>query len=234
MSYRWMMAAVYGLLATLLSFAAVEQMETTQAIEHTAVVQQGRMLSHLIFESMRAASRLQGRIQWAAERLGRLPSKPSVPSARELARVRALAGMTRVSGAGVVVILRDASRPAYPGEPAQWELVHNRYVLRVVDLLIQAGARAVAIDGQRYTAQTSIDCAGPTIRINGVPYGSPYRITAVGPPPSLLRALAHDPDIQGWAQLVVIRYDPQRAIVIAPYRGLVRYQLAKPVKIRGR
>lgn len=142
-----------------------------------------------------------------------------------------MAGLTPVEGPGVEVTLHDAAKPSYPGEPPVYQLVHDQYVLHVVALLSAAGATAISINGQRYVSTTSIFCAGPTIRINGINYGSPYVVRAVGPPQALLTALSDDPDVQGWSQLVSISYRAESRLKVIGYRGQVQFNDARPAKI---
>lgn len=226
--WHWVVAA----LVLVMGFLVTEQIETIQAINRTAQLEEGQLLSDLVTRTDQENGQLTNQILAVKAQLAALPVEPRVTGlSRALAANQVWAGLTPVTGAGVQVIIHDATRPDFPGEPAMLELVHDQYVLRIVSLLSAAGARAIAIDGQRYTATTSIYCAGPTIRINNVPYGSPYVISAVGPVGPMVSMLANDPDIQGWAQLVYIHWAPVRHLVIAGYNQPLHYTWAKPVKI---
>lgn len=225
---------LFASIATVAGFLITQQIRTVNAINRTAIQQQGRILEALVTQADRQNVQSEQQVNQLALRVQEEPAPPKIgPIKAQLAAAEPLAALTAVSGSGVTVVMHDAEQAVFPGEPADLRLIHDQYVLRVVALLSAAGARAISIDGQRYTATTSIFCAGPTIRINGVPYGSPFRVSAVGPPAALMHVLNTDPDIQGWAQLVSIKYHTVPHLEIAPYRGLVQFSVAKPVKIGG-
>lgn len=230
MAYR--LAAGMAAIAAVTGFLITQQIRIVSALNHTAAIQQGKTLAYLVTKADQGNIEEQHRVAKLAQRLQAEPPAPDLSTIKgHLATIEPLAALTSAAGSGVTVLMHDATHAAFPGEPADLRLVHDQYVLRVIALLSAAGARAISIDGQRYTAITSIFCAGPTIRINGVPYASPYRIQAVGPTAAMLHALQSDPDIQGWAQLVSIHYHGDARLEIGPYRGPMQFSAAKPVKI---
>jgi uncharacterized protein YlxW (UPF0749 family) len=106
-------------------------------------------------------------------------------SAEELAKVReqqAAAGLAAVTGPGSVVRLADAPAPIDPatGRPSATE------VNRVLDIDLQAvvnglwasGAEAIAVNGQRLTATSTIRVAGNAILVDFRPVTSPYEVSA--------------------------------------------------------
>lgn len=228
------LAAVIGAVAAVMGFLITQQIRTVSVLNQTAQAQEGKTLAALVGTAEKGNDAAQVRIQTLSTRLNTLGRAPNVEALKsQLAQTKAVAGMTPVSGPGVTVIMHDATKPAFPGEPAILQLIHDQYVLRVVALVSAAGAQAISIDGQRYIATTSIYCAGPTIRINNVPYASPYVIRAIGPVAAMLKALAQDPDIQGWSQLVSIKFHSDKRLEVAAYHGPVQSFVAKPVKIGG-
>ncbi|PSR20671.1 MAG: hypothetical protein C7B45_13850 [Sulfobacillus acidophilus] len=225
---------LFSIIAVGLGFLTAQQIRTVSFINHTVQMQEGQTLSQLVMQAERGNLQAADRIRADRARLVQLGGGPNLARIHRLvARVRPLAALTPVTGSGVQVVLHDAAFARFPNEPAALKLIHDQYVLRVVALLSVAGARAIAINGQRYTATTSIYCAGPTIRINDVPYASPFVVDAVGPPAPMMRALQTDPDILGWSQLVYIHVRRLHDVEIAPYNGLINLSLAKPVKIGG-
>ncbi|MBX5467640.1 MAG: DUF881 domain-containing protein [Firmicutes bacterium] len=215
-------------LALVLGFLLAQQAAVEARLAENAAAQEGKNLAYLITRAVEGNHALAQEV--AAEQAALKAASPPPPPTAALAAARAAAGLTPVSGPGVVVSMEDAQSPRFPGEPPDFELVHDQYVLHVVALLSAAGARAIAINGQRYVATTAIFCAGPTIRINGVPYGSPFVITAVGPPAAMLAALNQDVDVQGWSELVVLQYHAASSLTIPPYRGPLEFPWAKPAR----
>ena len=94
-----------------------------------------------------------------------------------LAREEVAAGTSVVTGPGLQVRLTDATDTRDGGNR-----VLDRDVQSIVNALWAAGAEAVAVNGQRLTAQSAIRQAGDAILVNFAPIGSPYVIDAVGDP----------------------------------------------------
>ena len=217
-----------ALVAMILAFLITQQVMTEADLAKVATVREGDILSQLVTAAVNQNAALSRRIQADKAQLASIPSSIRIPPSRGIASA---AGLTALYGSGVVVQLADATRPVFPNEPPDDMLVHDQYVLHVVSVLFAAGARAVSIDNQRYTAVTSIFCAGPTIRINGIPYGSPFTIRAVGPTAELVQALNRDPDISGWSQLVLLHYHAAKHVAIPAYALPLRFSIAKPANI---
>lgn len=91
---------------------------------------------------------------------------------------KALAALTELEGPGVLITLRDSSKPVQGfGADAA---IHDYDVLRVVNELWNAGAEAIAVNGHRVSAGTSFRCVGSTILVNDVRIASPVQIRAIG------------------------------------------------------
>lgn len=106
-----------------------------------------------------------------------------------------LAGLTEVVGPGVVVTLRDRPRakidaPASPQNmDPEAEIIHDYDVLRTVNELWNAGAEAIAVNGNRIVSRTSIRCVGTVIHVNDQPVAPPIMVEAIGDPKTLLGAM---------------------------------------------
>jgi len=100
------------------------------------------------------------------------------------AEIRALelaTGYAPVEGPGAVLTLTDA--PLEEGEQREdVEQVIDGDVQLAVNGLWSAGAEAVAVNGQRLTAQSAIRSAAGAILVNYRPLKPPYRVEAIGPP----------------------------------------------------
>ncbi|HLN12464.1 MAG TPA: DUF881 domain-containing protein [bacterium] len=104
------------------------------------------------------------------------------------ARMASIAGLTPVSGPGVEVVLSDSTRALAPGDSPSELLVQDSDLVFLEMALWYGGAEAVAVNGVRITAKTSIVSAGPTIVVDGHRLVGPFHITAVGDP-RLLRGV---------------------------------------------
>ena len=116
---------------------------------------------------------------------------------RDIARLRAPAGLTPVSGPGLAVTLDDSP----PGTDAHGLdpnllVVHQQDIQAFVNALWQGGATAISLQGQRLISTSGVKCVGNTVVLQGVPYSPPYRIEAVGEPAQLSAALDASPGVQ--------------------------------------
>ena len=108
--------------------------------------------------------------------------------AEDAEKYRMFLGKVKVKGKGVKITLSDG---AYnPNEVnVNNYLVHEMHVFKVVNELYISGAAAVAIDGQRLTSHSYINCNGPVITVDGQQHPAPFVITAIGDPDVLSAAL---------------------------------------------
>ncbi len=100
---------------------------------------------------------------------------------------KVFAGLTDVEGPGVVVTLRDSTRPVN-GIPTD-ATIHDTDVLKVVNELWASGAEAISVNNHRDIVSTSYRCVGPVIHIDGVPIASPIVIRAIGDADTLMGGL---------------------------------------------
>ena len=110
----------------------------------------------------------------------------------ELDRLTAVSGVDAVSGPGVSLTLDDALESAAAGgsDPRNGTgFTDGRVTARdlqiVVNGLWQAGAEAMAVNGMRLTARSSIRFAGSALLVDFRPLTRPYVITAIGDPQAL-------------------------------------------------
>ena len=111
----------------------------------------------------------------------------------DLQKMQLIAGLTPVTGPGIVIKLSDnkevADAGALPGSFAPG-IVHDFDVLQVVNELRSAKAEAISVNDTRVTAYTPIRCVGPTILINWDPAAAPFIIKAIGDPDRLASAVS--------------------------------------------
>ena len=98
---------------------------------------------------------------------------------------RFYAGLVTVSGPGIDIGLDDA--------PVRYEsvaglLVHDIYLNEIVNTLREAGAQAIAINGERIVPMSEMLCMGPSIRVNNKKLFAPYHIEAIGDSQKMITA----------------------------------------------
>ena len=103
--------------------------------------------------------------------------------ASQLRNLEAATGLARVRGDGVVVRLADAAadKNAVTGADAGPSRVLYSDLQKVANGLWAAGAEAIAINGQRLTATSTIRSAGEAILVDYRPVTGPYEVSAIGP-----------------------------------------------------
>jgi uncharacterized protein YlxW (UPF0749 family) len=120
-------------------------------------------------------------------------------AARQVRDLEGAAALVSVRGPGIVVVLGDAA-PVPQTDPATGETVlvppedsarlRDRDLQSVVNALWAAGAEAVAINEERLAPTTTIRAAGEAILVDLRPVTSPYTISAIGDPDTLLPRFA--------------------------------------------
>lgn len=111
----------------------------------------------------------------------------------QLAALSLVSGADAVTGPGMRLVLDDAptatgnSADGNPRTNAQSTdgKVLSKDLQIVVDGLWEAGAEAIAVNGQRLTSKSAIRFAGEAILVNYRPLTRPYTIDAIGDPKSL-------------------------------------------------
>lgn len=128
--------------------------------------------------------------------------------ARRIAAAELALGNIPVAGPGLRVTLADAS--AASGDSR----VRDRQLQDVVNALWTAGAEAIAVNGERLTAQSAIRQAGDAILVDFSPQVSPYVVTAVGAAVDLetrFGASRTAARMRGYTQLYGLHFDYSRA-----------------------
>ncbi|MDA8345244.1 MAG: DUF881 domain-containing protein [Thermaerobacter sp.] len=105
---------------------------------------------------------------------------------QQLNQARAEAGLTKVTGKGVEVVMTEP--PAGPGGNGIFS-IHDTDVLMILNELRAAGAYALSINGHRVVATTEVRQAGSIFSINDSPAAPPFTIIALGNPTTLQQAL---------------------------------------------
>ncbi|MEU6297163.1 DUF881 domain-containing protein [Streptomyces erythrochromogenes] len=158
----------------------------------------------------------------------------------KLAALRAASGTEELSGKGLTVTLNDAppnatARIPNVPEPQPNDLViHQQDLQAVVNALWQGGAEGIQVMDQRLISTSAVRCVGNTLILQGRVYSPPYKISAVGDPAALKKALAASPALQNYQAYVNAyglgwKVDEHKALTLPAYSGTVDLHYAKPV-----
>lgn len=90
-------------------------------------------------------------------------------------------GGSEVHGQGITITLNDASTE-FVEDPFEYQLklIHNTDMVQVINDLLNSGAEAISINGNRLIGNSSVYCNGPFLRVNGIQISAPFYIKAIG------------------------------------------------------
>ncbi|MHB9860426.1 DUF881 domain-containing protein [Streptomyces sp. YIM S03343] len=151
------------------------------------------------------------------------------------------AGTQRLTGKAVTVTLNDAPAdataklPGYPEPQPDYLVIHQQDLQAVVNALWKGGAQGIKVMDQRLISTSAVRCVGNTLILQGRVYSPPYKITAVGDPDALQKALADSPAIQNYMVYVNVyglgwKVTENGTVTLPGYSGTVDLHYAKPVK----
>ena len=151
----------------------------------------------------------------------------------QLKGLRFQAGLTAVTGPGLIVTLND-SKKRFPDEPASVQMqyiIHDVDINQVVNELKAAGAEAIAVNDQRIIGMSPIRCAGPTIFVNNVPETPPYVIRAGGDAKTLQDAMNLAGGVVAGFSLdpAMIAVAKSDSMLLPAYQGPTESKYARPV-----
>jgi uncharacterized protein YlxW (UPF0749 family) len=181
---------------------------------------EARKLSTRLRDLQRTRALESERLRGALVGLNRLGLPASVASAR---------------GPGVVVELADSdTSPQTRGELTDLR-IQDVDLRLVVNALWEAGAEAIALNGQRVGATTAIRAAGDRILVNFAPVASPYRVSAVGSPEALesrLRDTEISRQFDVWTQIYGLGFDvtASRELRLPGLEAAERLEWARPAE----
>lgn len=141
---------------------------------------------------------LRGQIATAEEEVQRFQDESTSSSEvlaalnRQLADARLAAGLTDVRGPGVIIEIADSQRVVPPGENPANFIVLVDDLRDIVAALWASGAEAIAINGERLVATSSIYAVGASVLVNTAFLSPPFRIEAIGPDGLLDRFGSHE------------------------------------------
>ncbi|XVV17692.1 DUF881 domain-containing protein [Actinoplanes sp. CA-131856] len=129
-------------------------------------------------------SQLQDRAEALSDEVAGLRERElSSTTVQRLKDLEAATGLAQVSGSGARITVADGPTPINPvtGERNTVARVKDSDLQLATNALWSLGAEAVAINGQRLTATSTIRQAGEAILVDFRPVTSPYEVVAIGP-----------------------------------------------------
>jgi len=225
--------AVAGLLAA--TSATTARGTDLRAERHTD-------LTDLIRDRQRQLQAQEGVVTRLREDVDRLTAERGADDARvAVAQRRAAtlsgpAGLTALTGPGVIVTLDDAKREPGtelpPDVTADDLVVHQQDVQAVINAMWAADADAVQVMDQRLVATSAVRCVGNTLILHGRVYSPPYRVIGLGDEAAIRRALTASPRLgtyRQWVDTVGLGYRvrARASLTVPAYGGPLGIRLAR-------
>ncbi|MDO0926827.1 DUF881 domain-containing protein [Streptomyces sp. TG1A-8] len=236
---RVLTAAVFAL-AGLIFFTSFDTAKGTDIRQDASLLK----LSDLIQERSRKNKGLDesnAALRDTVESLAEGDDESTGAEDRRLSGLEKSAGTERLTGRAVTVTLNDAppnataKLPGYPEPQPDYLVIHQQDLQAVVNALWQGGAQGIKVMDQRLISTSAVRCVGNTLILQGRVYSPPYRITAVGDPDRLQRALAASRAIQTYMVYVNVyglgwKVTQDGTVTLPGYTGTVDLQYAEPVR----
>ncbi len=168
-------AAVLAVFGVLVSTAAVQRSRNADVIDagRATLIERIDNQRERVSRQQDRIARLRGRIAQVGDRVTALTTSVEAVEAR-LGRLQVTTGFVAVEGEGVRVTVDDSES----GDPNG--VVRDSDLALLVNALWSSGAEAVAVNGHRLTAMSSIHKSGSAIEVNSVGIAPPYTVLAVG------------------------------------------------------
>ncbi|MEU5520954.1 DUF881 domain-containing protein [Streptomyces sp. NPDC047860] len=201
-------------------------------------------LSDLIHERSRKNGELEesnGALREDVESLAERDDGSTEAEDEKLADLEKRAGTQKLTGEAITVTLNDAppdataKLPGYPEPQPDYLVIHQQDLQAVVNAMWQGGAEGIKVMDQRLISTSAVRCVGNTLILQGRVYSPPYKITAVGDPEKLRKALSASPAIQNYMVYVNVyglgwKVEDEGTVTLPGYSGTVDLHYAKPVE----
>ncbi|WP_018569172.1 DUF881 domain-containing protein [Streptomyces sp. PsTaAH-124] len=235
---RILTAAVFAL-AGLIFFTSFDTAKGTNIRTDTSLLK----LSDLVQERSRKNKELDesnATLRGDVESLARSDGGGTKAQDEKLSGLEDSAGTRPLKGKAVSVTLNDAppnataKLPGYPEPQPDYLVIHQQDLQAVVNALWNGGARGIKVMDQRLISTSAVRCVGNTLILQGRVYSPPYKITAVGDPDRLKKALADSPAIQNYMVYVNVyglgwKVTEDGTATLPGYTGAVDLHYAQPV-----
>ena len=210
-----------ALVCVLLGFMIAVQFKTTRSRDTSVSMQRVEDLSARLTATEKERDELKDELEALKTTGG------SASDSDDTLRMRA--GLTALTGSGVIVRLDDSTVKAKTGENPNLYLIHDDDLLKVINELRAAGAEAISVNGQRLIGTSEIRCAGPTLSVNNVRSAPPFEVRAIGDTDSLEQALKMRGGVAETLSVWGIQLEIQKTsdVYIPPYKGSLSYTYAQ-------
>lgn len=150
-----------------------------------------------------------------------------------LQETKMFAGLTGLSGPGLIVTLSDSKKPPEELLIMDNGIIHYLDVLKTVNELFNSGAEAISVNGLRVGPRTDFRCVGSVILVDTQRIAPPVVIKALGDTKTLLGAMnlpggvltdLRDLDPE------MVKIEPATSLTVPAYEGSTNFKRSKVVE----
>ena len=220
----------FGLVTAAQSASATKVAEAPRKERLISLIQQRRSQMGDLDKAVRE---LRSQLAQEQAKRNRSDRAAAASTAAEQA-VAAQAGALAITGSGLRVKASDSSSIPADAEEASAYRISDVDLQLLVNALWQAGAEAIALNGNRIVATSSIRAAGETIVVNFRPLSPPYRIEAIGADQKVFNDSDIATRMRKWHTLFGLGFSTSRAskLTVPPYAGRVGIDVATPAGVQ--
>jgi uncharacterized protein YlxW (UPF0749 family) len=153
----------------------------------------------------KTAAQLNAEVERETAKLAEV-DQPVKQARQQADSLRQAAGFTALHGPGLTVTLNDSPRRASESDPQGPDnddlVVHQGDVQAVVNAMWAGGAEAMSIMDIRVISTSAVRCVGNTLLLHGQVFSPPFKITAIGEPTAMHRALESAEGVQQFRDAV--------------------------------
>ncbi len=224
--------------AMLFGFLVTAQWQGQQERSQIAV-RYNAPLTDAAFALQKGQNDLKSQLQDLRAQLDRIQASAATQSGaasdleKRLGDLKAQAGLSALTGDGVIVLLDDSHTVAPGATNLDQAICHSTDLTDILNTAWRGGAQAISVNAQRVVSSTSVYCVGSTIMVNGTLLSPPFNIAVIGPQdrvlgafddPSQLRDIKARRDVQGLG----FRVTRAAAINVPAYDGALTVRIAVP------
>ncbi len=180
---RWTSRGSATLTLVMLGFLLVVAYQQTMADEPARSKARAELIAQ-VQNRREATVALQDRADRLSDEVAALRERElGGATAARIRQLEAATGLAPVRGSGARITVADGPTPINPvtGERNTVARVKDTDLQLATNALWSRGAEAIAINGQRLTATSTIRQAGEAILVEQQPVTSPYEVVAIGP-----------------------------------------------------
>lgn len=229
-----LVSVLLGVMCFLLTFGICMQIKTVNS-SGTAVAKNNKEnnLRDKVLEMKEKYEKVYSKVESKDKELSNLIESTAANDSNtselsdEINRVNSIIGLTTLEGEGIEINLKDGEGDT--DLSSVYSVVHDGYLIQIVNELCNAGAEAISINDERIVSTSAITCIGNVIKINDEKVGTPFKIKAIGSKEKLYGALTMSGRYLSLLEARGVKVDVEKKdlLTVNKYDGIFKFEYAK-------